>query len=132
MKGTQAMDHIRDEMAATKEDSISVIGEMMTVYLMRNPEVEIAEDKTLKGAYGAMFDLAKKNRGKSNCYFMQPRMAFDTIMQYFGIKPDQAEFDACMLGMIGQSAPDTHDAAPAQSESDIDDLLDLDALLGGG
>lgn len=128
MKGTQAMDHVRDEMASAKNDYVSALGEMMTVYLQRNPEAEIAEDKTLAGAFKHLHSAAQKKQ-KDRFYAMPPAEAFALMMQYYDQTPADGEFEACMLAVIGQTVPDA--PAPTRQPDPLDDLLDLDALLEG-
>lgn len=109
----RAMDKIRDEMAAAKDDYISIIGEMMTEYLQANPSVAeaiLTEGKTLAGAYGAMHEEARKNRNGRSCVCIPPEKAKEIILGYYGLKP----------------------AAPVSVAPPVprDDDLDLDALLG--
>jgi len=133
MKGNELMDAIRDEMArgglAKHENAyVTALGEAMTVFIQRNPETEIAEGKTLKGAYQAAM---KEARGNGNG-LATPQMVFDSTMKYYGITPKKGELVACLLAMLGQTAPDKPQPAPATKAAPEDDLFDLDALLEGG
>ena len=129
MKGTELMDRIRDEMAAAKNDHISLLGEMMTEYLRIHPETEIDEKCSLKGAYQAMYEHARKQNRKEYAYW--PREAFDFVLNYFGLPHADADYKAVMLAMIGQPAPDIPTPkAPPKQTAPTGDLFDLDALLG--
>ena len=130
MKGTEAMDHVRDEMAAAKNDYISALGELMTAYLRRNPEAEIAGDKTLEGAFKHLHSAAQKKQ-KDRFYAMPPAEAFALLIQYYNQTPADGEFEACMLVAIGQSAPDAPEPVRTPEPVPEADLFDLDALLGG-
>lgn len=127
------MDRIRDEMAGAKNDYTGMLGEMMTEYLRMHPETEIDDERTLNGAYGALYSAARKKQ-KGGSYAMPPREVFDGLMAYFGIPHADADYRACMAAMIGQAAPDSEAAAirPVAREAagGLDDLMDLDALLG--
>ena len=70
MKGTELIDSIRDEMAASKDAYITQMGELMTAYLMRHPETEVAEGKTLKGAFSRL-----KEELAANCRAALRRIA---------------------------------------------------------
>ena len=151
MKGTELADHIRDEMAKAGHDYVAMLGELMTEYLRRHPETEIDGKLTLKGAYDALREKARK-KAKAGCYAMPPREAFDGMMDYYGLPHSDADFGACMMAIIGQcakggaSAPTSASepevslrvaatrsgaaAKPIQAANDLADLLDIDALLG--
>lgn len=131
MKGNELMDCVRDEMAAAKHGYIEMLGEMMTAYLRRHPETEVDEKKTLEGAYKQLHSTAaKKQQGR--CYAMPPAEGFGLLMEYYGLPHDKAEYEACMLEMLGQSAPDRPDSTPSvQAAKSDDDPFDLDGLLGG-
>ena len=131
MKGNELMDRVRDEMAAAKHGYIEMLGEMMTAYLRRHPETEVDGKKTLEGAYRRLHSAAAKKQ-QDRCYAMPPAEGFGLLMEYYGLPHDRAEYEACMLEMLGRSAPDRSDAAPpAQAAKPKDDLFDLDGLLGG-
>ena len=105
------MDEIRDEMAREEADSpISAIGEYVTERIQAG--AAIPEGKTLKGAYKAMEDWARKNC-KGNCCYVPPARAFAIVDEYFG-------FSGAKPQAIAEVKP-----APAADD------LDLDALLGG-
>lgn len=132
MKGTELADHIRDEMAKAGHDYIDMLGELMTEYLRRHPETEIDGKLTLKGAYDALRERAKK-KAKAGCYAMPPKEAFDGMMDYYGLPHSDADYGACMMAMIGQRAPDApaqEPPKPVKAANDLADLLDIDALLG--
>lgn len=136
MKGPELMDRIRDEMAA-KNDYIASMGELMTEYLRLHPECEIDDKKNLSGAYNALRESARK-KAKGGCYAMPPQEVFRGMIEYFGLPHADADYRACMAAMIGQSVPDAPTpiapAAPTpepkRSAGGLDDLLDLDALMG--
>ncbi len=131
MKGTELTDRIRDEMAAAKNDYVSMMGEMMTEYLRIHPETEIDEKKSLKGAYDVLYGIARKKQ-KGGCYAMPPREVFGEMLGYYGLPHTGADFAACMMAVIGQTAEDgaaEKNTAIPRKES-TDDLFDLDALLG--
>lgn len=134
MKGTELADRIRDEMAAAKHDYIDMLGELLTEYLRIHPETEMDGEKSLKGALDALRKTAQKKQ-KGGCYAMPPKEIFSGMMDYFQLPHTDADFAACMMAMIGQSAADTPEReAETQPqiapEKSMDDLLDLDALLG--
>lgn len=129
MKGTELMDRIRDEMAAAKNDYVSMMGEMLTEYLRIHPETEIDSKRSLKGAFEALKQIAKKKQS-GGCYAMPPREVFDEMMIYFDIPHADADYKAVMLAMIGQPAPDIPTPkAPPKQTAPTGDFFDLDALL---
>lgn len=129
MKGTELMDRIRDEMAAAKNDYISMMGEMLTEYLRLHTETEIDSKCNLSGAFEALKQIAKKKQ-RSGCYAMPPREVFGEMMIYFGLPHADADYKAVMLAMIGQPAPDIPTPkAPLKQTAPTGDLFDLDALL---
>lgn len=131
MKGNELMDCVRDEMAAAKHGYIEMLGEMMTAYLRRHPETEVDEKKTLEGAYKHLHSTAAKKQ-QSRCYAMPPAEGFGLLMEYYGLPHDKAEYEACMLEMLGQSVLDKPDSTPpVQAAKPTDDPFDLDGLLGG-
>lgn len=148
MKGTELLDKIRDEMAAAKNGYIDMMGELMTEYLRIHPDAEIDEKRTMKGAYDALRDIARKKQ-KGNCYAMPPQEVFGSMMDYFELPHADADYRSCMLAMLGQTTadapaavmsgeavPEIREAAARRQEvgepekADVDDLFDLDALLG--
>lgn len=118
----KAMDKIRDEMAKAT-DAVCMVGEIVTLYLQSEPtnaEKILADGKTLKGAYGAMRDYARKEH--KEC--MTQDEAAEHIARYYGMEP------AKMLDMwqaIKDEQP--QEKAKPQARAETDDL-DLDALLG--
>jgi hypothetical protein len=135
MKGPELIDRVRDEMAAAKNDYIAMLGEMLTVYLNAHAEAEIDEKKSLKGAFEALRNAARKKQN-GGCYAMPPREAFEGMMQYYGLPHADADFANCMAAVIGQKVPDAPDAPDAMPASPKPtpapaDEFDLDALLGG-
>lgn len=126
MKGTEAIDHIRDEMAAATDGRIEAIGEMMTLVLQAHPETEIAEGKTLKGAFDAMYDRAKKSQ-KGGFFAFAPGEAFAEVMKYYGLGYGPKEFYAIMCGEAKPQAI-AEVIAPKKAAPDP---FDLDALMEG-
>ena len=118
----KAMDKIRDEMAKAT-DSVCLVGDIVTLYLQSEPanaEKILQDGKTLKGAYGAMRDYARKER--KEC--MTPDEAAEHIAKYYGMEP------AKIMDMW-QAVKDeqSKEKAKPQARAEADDL-DLDALLG--
>lgn len=114
----KAIDKIRDEMAATKNNAIEMLGELLTAALRNHRDYAqaiMAEGKTVKGAYEAMRNVARKE--KREC--IGPSEALKIALEYYGIKTTAAEALAIIMG--GQEAP---------AEQSHDDSLDLDALMG--
>ena len=118
----KAMDKIRDEMAKAT-DAVCMVGEIVTLYLQSEPtnaEKILADGKTLKGAYGAMRDYARKEH--KEC--MTPDEAAEHIARYYGMEPAK-------LMDMWQAVKDEEpqEKAKPQARAEADDL-DLDALLG--
>lgn len=146
MKGTELMDRIRDEMAAANDSLVSMIGELLTEYLLIHPEAEIDEKHTLRGAAEEMEKNARKKQ-KNGRYAYGMREGFDFIMDYFGFTHANADHRACLTAMIGQTetmpsasmidvaVSEIREAAARyqenskQEKTDVVDLFDLDALL---
>ena len=126
MKGTEAMDHVRDEMAKAKDGYTAYMGELMTAWLRLHPDAELDGKKTLAGAFVALKETAKK-KAKSGCYAMPPDEIFAGMMEYYGIAADDGDFRACVKTMYGE-APEVR-RAPAEKPVSLG--LDLDELLGG-
>lgn len=138
MRGNEATDAIRDEMAKSKNDYIRTLGELMTEYLRIHPEAEIPEKSTLEGAYKALQEQAKK-KVKGECYTMPPMEIFNGLMEHYGLKATREDAVSCFMGAIGQNRPDAPTPAPAPAAAPAaqkpapkpaDDLFDLDALMG--
>lgn len=124
MKGTEAIDHIRDEMAASREPYVGVIGEMMTTLLQAHPDTEIHGDKTLKGAFDVLREHAKKNQ-KGGYYAYAPEEAFRKVMEYYGLAYGMNDFITA-----DRNAKTQPTAAPARTEPEKPrDMFDLDALM---
>ncbi|MBP3409427.1 MAG: hypothetical protein J6M10_00360 [Clostridia bacterium] len=158
MRGTEAVDLIRDQMAKTKDEYIGMMGEVMTEYLRLHPETEIDKDKTLQGAFDHLKAEAKKKQ-KGGCYAMPPKEIFAGMMLYYGLTPEDGDAMRCFAAAMGQTAPDPVDvpvhtapgkegqkgrlaasapAAPTRTRDtkwggrqSAEDPFDLDALLGG-
>ena len=127
MKGTELIDRIRDEMAASKDGYIDQMGDLMTAYLRRHPETEIAKGLTLKGAYERLREAARK-KAQNQCYAMPHTEAFTLMLEYFGQpKPEPGECMLCCMAMMGEPVQEPERPAPHAVDGD----LDLDALLGG-
>ena len=118
----RAMDKLRDEMAQEKSSAVKMAGELITLYLMADPanaEKILADGNTIKGAYSAMREYARKNR----CECIPPDEACDIFAEYYGFS--KLSFDE--IWSAAQSGQKGKPQAPAKPESDD---LDLDALLG--
>ena len=120
----RAMDKLRDEMAETKNEAISAVGEMMTMILQERPDMAeriLQEGKTIDGAYNAMYELAKKEQ-KGGCFCIEPLRAIRIAMEYYGKTITDAEaFDIIMGG--------TRAKEPGKKQATEENSLDLDALL---
>ena len=118
-----AVDALRDEMAAKHNDSgVGAVGEIMTAQLQARPEIAaklLAKGKSLAGAYKALEDYARNNRGGKSCVFVPPEKAEEIILSYYGIGREKATGNREQ----GTEKAAPHPAAPA-------DDFDLDALLG--
>ena len=118
----RAMDKLRDEMAQEKSRAVKMAGELITLYLMADPvnaEKILADGNTIKGAYSAMREYARKNR----CECIPPDEACDIFAEYYGF--EKRPYDE--IWSAAQSGQKAKPQAPAKPESDD---LDLDALLG--
>ena len=110
----QAVDKLRDEMAAAKNPAVEAVGEIMTMYLQAHPGAAgaiAAEGKTLAKAYQAMEDYARKHRAGATAVCVPPARAEALILDYYGLKAD---------ALPAETPP-----RPAAGD------LDLDALLEG-
>ena len=88
---TAAMDRVRDEMAVATNPAVEAVGEIMTLYLQAHPvaaEALLAEDKILAGAYLAMEQYARKNRGGASTVCVPPARADALILDYYGLGAD--------------------------------------------
>lgn len=118
-----AMDKIRDEMAGEDAFSpVAEVGEMVTQMLQAAPGIApaiIDKSRTLKGAYKAIEDAARKKKKGSGPVCIGPAEAAKIIREYYGIT------DAIMAAQAPAPAG-TMPAAPVEH-----DEFDLDAMLGG-
>lgn len=123
----QAIDKIRDEMAANAKDgAMSVTGEFLTMLLQAQPEYAdkiMADKKTIKGAMAAMRDEAAKHKnGNYACidYFTGIRC----VLAYYGLP----EMQNCQIMALTTAA-----IVPEVTQPTVkaDDDLDIDALLAG-
>lgn len=109
----RAMDKLRDEMAASTDNGgIGEIGDYLTERLQREPviaEKVLTDGITIKGAFEAIRDYAKKNQKGGFCY-VPPEKAYEIVCGYYGI-----------------AAPAS---VPERKASGSGSELDLDALLG--
>ena len=71
--------------------------------------------KTLKGAYEAMYEVAKKRKGSANCVCIVPDEAKRIIFEYFGIFDEEP---------AGNETPKSQTSANV-GESAVVDLFDL-------
>lgn len=120
----EAMDKLRDEMAAAKDDSsIAVLGEYMTERLLGDEALAgavLAKGKTLAGAFGAIKEYARKHQ-KNGFACVDEETAYRVTCEYYGIEAKTSSGPSAALGM---TAPAARPQALAR------DALDLDALLG--
>lgn len=117
-----AIDKVRDEMAKSRDDKLTFLGEGVTALLGIHPEYAgniAAEGKTLKGCMEAIRKGAKG--GVSD-----PVASTKSICEYYGIQAGDVNRLAVEvnLAMLGEK-PQT--PAPVKAREDFD----LDALLGG-
>ena len=77
----------------------------------------LAEDKTLEGAYKAMYEAAKERRGGSSCVCIGPEEASRIVLDYYGID-GEAGMDS--EEPKSQTSADMPEAAP-----EVVDLFDL-------
>ncbi len=54
-------------------------------------ELILTKEKSVSGAYNFMRDKAAKNRGGMNCICVSPEEAAEVILEYFGMKKDEAQ-----------------------------------------
>lgn len=143
-----AMDKLRDEMAASKDEKIRLLGEGLTAMLRLHPEWEaniLKDGRTIKGA----LDMVRK-KATGGC--SDPIRTTRSLCEYYGLdcgdvhrltlevtramigegeetgdtSSDTCSGEPCSPRSPGQTAPQTY--APPQTEPDP---FDLDALLGG-
>lgn len=130
---TNAMDRLRDEMAAQHEDGmLCQLGEMLTEYLRTQPETEeafAAEGKTIAGAVEAMAKEARK-KAKNGLAALTAVEGLEIALKYYGVEPDKGAAQSAVLrALTGAQGADAPQAGPEPAAADD---LDLDALLGGG
>ena len=116
---SEAMDSIRDQMAAAHADgALSAIGEYLTELLKARPETAeafAAGNKTLRGAYEAIEKYARSQKRQGACVCVSDDAAFEQVRKYYGI-PDASMTKEAKTG-----------ASPSQGAVDS---LDIDAFLG--
>ncbi len=138
-----AIDKIRDEMAASKDSKIQLLGEGLTAMLQLHPEWEQAilnKDKAIKGA----LDAVRKN-ATGGC--SDPIQTTKSLCGYYGIKCDNPhvlalEVSVQMMGGEAAVAQETTSsvstgALPPSPEGEGSreapkeaDPFDLDSILG--
>lgn len=123
----KAMDAIRDEMAKNPNSKeILGTGMAMTELLEKRPEIAdkvLTKGKTLKGAFAALRDAAKKAHGGSGFCFMGETEGTEILAGYYG-------FEA---GDTSSVTPEGVTPSPqGEGKGPVDDELSLDALLASG
>ena len=136
-----AMDKIRDEMAASKDSKIQLLGEGLTALLQLHPEWEQAileKGKTIKGA---LEEVRKNATGGAS----DPVQTTKSLCGYYGIKcenPHLLALEVTVRMMGGEAAaegtakfPQSPSAtAPSEREpsggATATDPFDLDSILG--
>ena len=120
----QAMDKVRDEMAAkSSHQGVQAVGAFVTLLLGDQPgaaEQILTEGRTLEGAFGEIRKYAEGHKS-GNYAFVPPDKADEIVRGYFGIGETEAE----------PQAPAQRYVKTPITEQDKLDELDLDALLGG-
>lgn len=127
LKGARLMDAVRDEMAANTDGYIDQLGQIMTAWLRRHPQTEIASDRTLRGAFEQIRATARK-KAKNGCYAMPYTEVYVGLMEYYGMPVKLDECAACMLEMCNAAEEGARESTATAPEADA---LDLDALLEG-
>ena len=136
-----AMDKIRDEMAASKDSKIQLLGEGLTAMLQLHPELEkhiLEKGKTIKGA---LEEVRKNATGGAS----DPVQTTKSLCGYYGIKcenPHVLALEVTVQMMGGEAAaegiakfPQSPSAtAPSEREPSggqaATDPFDLDSILG--
>ena len=129
-----AMDKLRDEMALSKDQALGAIGEIMTALLQAAPEwagAILAKGKTLLGAYAALEEYARKNRGGKNCVYVPPDTAQEVICGYYGIKVEGETGGTTGGPTEATTSPAPAGHPPLKGRAEEPDPFDLDALLEG-
>lgn len=119
MRTEEAKDALRDEMAkAAAHAGVQQIGTYLTERLEAEPEIAeklLTKGKSLRGAFGAIYEYAKKHRTNSFAY-VPPEKAYEIVDEYYGIADAEGRRAA---------KEETHAHAADASA----DALDLDSLL---
>ena len=126
----EAMDKLRDEMAAAKDDSsIAVLGEYMTERLLGDEALAgavLAKGKTLAGAFGAIKEYARKHQ-KNGFACVDEETAYKVMCEYYGIEASTPHPALCAtFPSRGRQTGEASNHPQALAR----DALDLDALLG--
>ena len=115
----QAMDAVRDEMAASHENpAIRLLGEMLTERLQREPEIAgkvLARRDGLGAVYKDMQAKAR-TRARSGCAVISDEEAMEIMEKVYGLEK-------------AAESPEPAPAARPTAKGEAD-LLDLDALMG--
>lgn len=130
------IDKIRDEMAKSGDQAIQVIGEYATTRVLDG--CTVADGKTLKGAFDAIRDYAKKHQ-RQGYAIVVPDDAYRVVDDYYGWPHRSA---ATMVEAASQApAKDEEMKEPAEEmPTPVEEpkqaasafaLPDLDDLLGG-
>lgn len=133
-----AIDKIRDEMAASKDSKIQLLGEGLTAMLQLHPELEkyiLEKGKTIKGALEAV----RKN-ATGGC--SDPIQTTRSLCGYYGIEcknPHVLALEVAVAMMGGETAvaqetppsvlPSTSHL-PLKGKAEGADPFDLDSILG--
>lgn len=136
-----AIDKIRDEMAASKDSKIQLLGEGLTAMLQLHPEWEqaiLTKGKTIKGA----LDAVRKN-ATGGC--SDPIQTTKSLCGYYGIEyknPHVLALEVAVAMMGGETAVAGTSSAPANGGATFPkgegtgkppmeaDPFDLDSILG--
>ena len=119
----RAMDRIRDEMASNSSHAIQYIGEQLTQYLMRYPEIaeDLANEKrTLAGGLEEIRKAAMKAPRVGNMAMIDPEQGMQIVLAYYGVMMEMTPTDLPLR------------PAAKQEQKQDGGALDLDALLGWG
>ena len=126
----QAIDKLRDEMAANAKDAaMGIVGEFMTALLDAKPEYAekiMAEKKTIKGAMEAMKAKAEKNKHGSWAS-MDFFSGIKCVLKYYGLPDMQNCQIMAMMNAAAQPEPQPEikpEPAPRADSFDLDALLD--------
>ena len=117
----RAMDRLRDEMASNGNHAIQYLGNQLTQYLMRYPEIaeDLANEKrTLAGALEQIREAAKKAPRYGNMAVIDPEQGMQIALAYYGI--------------MAEMTPPDLPLRPVKARQEKQADLDLDSLLGMG